>query len=105
MKTRSEQEQRMAELVAKNAAATSWGAAVGARHEEIKEIEAQLRQLDRTPPTLAAGSSLTIDHVAAAQDWLRLATLIRALDPMQNKLGRRIPGQRSGALEIIDISH
>lgn len=37
-------EARYAELKAKNEAATGWGAAVGARHEEMKEIERELRR-------------------------------------------------------------
>lgn len=35
-------EKEMAELIAKNEAATGWGAAVGARHERIKHIQAIL---------------------------------------------------------------
>jgi hypothetical protein len=38
-------ETRLAELRAANEAATSWGAAVGARSEEIKDLERQLRRL------------------------------------------------------------
>ena len=38
-------EAERAELMAKNAAATSWGAAVGARSERIKEIDQELRRL------------------------------------------------------------
>lgn len=45
MRTRSEIEARLAELKAANEAATSWGAAVGARHEEIKELEGRLEAM------------------------------------------------------------
>lgn len=38
---------RLAELYAKQKAATGWGAAVGARHEEIKSLEGQLAALQR----------------------------------------------------------
>lgn len=42
-----------AELIAKNVAATSWGAAVGARSERIKGIDRELRLLDqRDAPAL-----------------------------------------------------
>jgi len=37
-----------ADLMAKNAAATSWGAAVGARHERIKGIDRALQRLDES---------------------------------------------------------
>jgi hypothetical protein len=47
-------ETERAELMAKNEAATSWGAAVGARCERIKDIDRQLRALSATPtPTEA----------------------------------------------------
>lgn len=45
MKTKAEIEARLAELRAANEAATGWGAAVGARSEEIRELEAALRRL------------------------------------------------------------
>lgn len=38
----------LADLEAKNAAATSWGAAVGARHERIKGIRSQLARMRPT---------------------------------------------------------
>lgn len=40
---------RLAELYAAQAAAPHWGAAVGARHEEIKALERNLRELQRNP--------------------------------------------------------
>lgn len=43
-----------ARLEADNAAATGWGAAVGARHERIKEIDRALRWL---PAPVSAANS------------------------------------------------
>lgn len=54
--TTLELESRLSELKAKNEAATGWGAAVGARHEEIKEIERELRR--RSAPTPQSSLSL-----------------------------------------------
>ena len=51
MKSHAEREKleaRLAELISANEAATGCGAAVGARHEEIKEIKSRLRQLPKT---------------------------------------------------------
>lgn len=44
---RIELEKELGELVAKNEAAKSWGAAVGARHERIKEIRGLLSCMPR----------------------------------------------------------
>jgi t-SNARE complex subunit (syntaxin) len=41
-------EQRLNELKKANAEAKSWGAAVAARHEEIKDLERELRRLTPT---------------------------------------------------------
>jgi hypothetical protein len=43
MRTRSQIYALLTELRAAQAAAPYWGAAVGARHEEIKALEAELR--------------------------------------------------------------
>ena len=43
-KTREDLQAELAELEAKNEAATSWGGAVGARSERIKEIRSQLAE-------------------------------------------------------------
>ncbi|MDN3278808.1 hypothetical protein QWJ07_31415 [Frankia sp. RB7] len=42
MRPRSEIEAELKQLEAANEAATSWGAAVGARHERIKGLKAEL---------------------------------------------------------------
>lgn len=44
--TREQIEARIAELEARNAETPRWGAAVGARYEEIKELKAALRRLE-----------------------------------------------------------
>lgn len=46
MSTREQLQAERADLVAKDEAATSWGAAVGARSERIKGIDSELRLLD-----------------------------------------------------------
>lgn len=55
-------EAELAKLVAANEAATSWGAAVGAREERIKNIHSELRRL-RAPsspaPATIAGDELS----------------------------------------------
>ena len=48
MRTREQIEQEIAELEAKQAAAPHWGAAVGARHERLKALQSELRQLTST---------------------------------------------------------
>jgi len=55
MTDRAALEARLNELIAANEAATSWGAAVGVRYEEIKAIKSQLRALEapRSPPDIA----------------------------------------------------
>lgn len=58
--SREELERRLAELRAANEAATSWGAAVGARLEEIKDIERQLSRLAATPK---AGVDMTLPEI------------------------------------------
>lgn len=50
LRDRAALEVELAELMAQNEAAASWGAAVGARHERIKQIQSTLRY----PPALAA---------------------------------------------------
>lgn len=47
----------IAELETANAAATSWGAAVGARNERLQYLRAQLRYLNR----LATGAPTDAD--------------------------------------------
>jgi hypothetical protein len=46
MTDRAALEARLAELCAKQEASTGWGAAVGARHEEIQAIQGQLQAMD-----------------------------------------------------------
>ena len=48
MSEREELLAERAELMAKNAAATSWGAALGARHERIKGIDRALQRIDES---------------------------------------------------------
>ena len=60
-----------AELMTKNAAATSWGAAVGARHERIKGIDRALQRIDesggRAQGACRSVKSLAIDIVSMAR--------------------------------------
>jgi hypothetical protein len=53
--TNEELEARLAKLRAANEAATGWGAAVGARHEEIQGIESELRRRAVQRPYPAGG--------------------------------------------------
>ncbi|SFL99911.1 hypothetical protein SAMN03159423_4811 [Bradyrhizobium sp. NFR13] len=50
MSTQAELLAERAELISKNEAATSWGAAVGARSERIKAIDSELRRLESAVP-------------------------------------------------------
>ena len=52
MQTKAEIETRLAELRAANEAAPGWGAAVGARLEEIRSLERQLRALEQPAPAV-----------------------------------------------------
>lgn len=82
MTRREEMLAERAELIAKNEAATSWGAAVGARSERIKEInrhlaamDAEEKRLSQPEPGYVAGFE---DGLRAAADWhKRRATLER----------------------------
>lgn len=47
--TRKEMEARIAELEADNEAAGEWGAAVGARLEEINSLKRRLRSMPEEP--------------------------------------------------------
>lgn len=49
MRTTEELKRRLAVLAAANAAATGWGAALGARHEEINGILAELTARGEQP--------------------------------------------------------
>lgn len=62
-KSRDELLAELADLQAKNEAATSWGAAIGARHERIKEIQSTLR----SPP--ATGPDVCPSCKAATRHW------------------------------------
>lgn len=58
-------ERELADLEAKNAAATGWGAAIGARHERIKAIRSQLAGRQYAKPTnLPVIPRLPPDHPA-----------------------------------------
>lgn len=48
MRTREQIEQEITELLAKQAAAPHWGAAVGARHERLSGLYRELQQLTST---------------------------------------------------------
>lgn len=66
-------EAERAELIAKNEAATSWGAAVGARHERIKEIDRELSALS-TPSD--AGNASAEARLREALDVARRALVV-----------------------------
>lgn len=51
--TREEIEAKIEELEAAQAAATSWGAAVGARHEWLQDLYGQLRRMENPRLTAA----------------------------------------------------
>lgn len=79
-------EAELAELVAANEAATSWGAAVGARSERIQDIRSELRRLREPKPglerllsnvewrnTKIAEQQATISRLTAERDGMRKA--------------------------------
>ena len=76
-------ETELAELQAKNEAATSWGAAVGARSERIKGLQSALRRLDPAPePGPAAQGS----QESREKEITRLACEAIANDEFERQL-------------------
>lgn len=80
----------LAELEAKNAAATSWGAAVGARHERIKGIRAALSashaqdangcvKIDDLIPLFRDAASVNMTEEAVERQARRFAEAITSL--------------------------
>ncbi len=58
---RTDIEARLAELYTTQAAATGWGAAVGARHEEIKSLEGRLAAMNQPQPVSREAIARIID--------------------------------------------
>lgn len=69
--TEQEIKDRLSELYAKQAAATGWGAAVGARHEEIKSLEGQLAALRRPSTGIARPLNEELLYLADQQAYAR----------------------------------
>jgi hypothetical protein len=66
---RAKIEARLAELYEKQAAATGWGAAVGARHEEIKSLEGRLAAMNTAASNDGAREALTALVEKAMDEW------------------------------------
>lgn len=76
MSDREAMEVELSELRAANEKATSWGAAVAARSERIKEIESTLRRMDSS-----TGAPAALEHSAAlVQEAISDLLLDRAFD-------------------------